>query len=192
MSVLDGSATGGGDATVYMLDLQTKYDEAQRNVKNLRMRLVRRTEMISNIRSYYLRDVVTIKLILNDLLTDEERHIVMQQYMERLPSVDLTQALKLHAPQYAELQITPCEQCGGKMEIVIVDSLEVQRLNEQVGISKERESRFRGTLANLDAKLEEMTREKQKDNQSHQEEVALALHYQANYPFPVLNVYCDR
>lgn len=176
MSVLDGSATGGGDATVYMLDLQAKYEEAQRNIKNLRLRLVRRTEMISNIRSYYLRDVVTIKLILNDLLSDDERHVIMQQYMERLPSVDLKQALRLHAPQYAELQITPCEQCGGKMEVVLVDSADVQRLNEQVEISKERESRFRGTLANLDAKLEDMTREKQKDNQSHQEEV-LYSHY---------------
>eukprot|EP01035_Chromulina_nebulosa_P021553 gene21553-27905_t len=170
LSVLDGSATGGGDATVYMLDLQAKYEDAQRNIKNLRLRLVRRTEMISNIRSYYLRDVVTIKLILNDLLSDDERHVIMQQYMERLPSVDLKQALRLHAPQYAELQITPCEQCGGKMEVVLVDSADVQRLNEQVEISKERESRFRGTLANLDAKLEDMTREKQKDNQSHQEE----------------------
>ena len=173
MSVLDNGSATGAEGTVYTLELSAKNEEAQRIIKQLRMRLVRRTEMISTIRSYYLRDVVTIKLILNELLSDTERSIVMQQYMERLPSVDLKQALKLHAPHHSEMQIAPCELCGGKVEIIHIDSAEVNQLNDQLQISRQRELRYKATLAQLDSEVEMLKREKQNENKSHQEEVEI-------------------
>jgi len=171
VSVLDGSGVGAIEDAVHILELQTKYEESMRIINQLRMRLVKRTEMISEIRTFYLRDIVTMKFILSDLLTGTERQEVMDHYMERLPSLDLKSALALHAPQNSEMQIVPCEQCGGKVEVVLIDSPEVERLNQLLAGSKEREQRFRGTLAELDAKTESLMREKQEESKSHNEEV---------------------
>lgn len=178
------NSTGGIDESVYTLELQQKYEESLRIIKQLRTRLVRRTEMISDIRSYYLRDIVAIKHILNEHLSENERFKVMQQYMEGLPSIDLKKALRLYGPHNSEMQVVPCDQCGGRIEVVLIDSPEVERLNKLLQVANEREQRFRGTLAGLDAQVSDLKREKQEESKVHSEEVSMTITNAQNSTIP--------
>lgn len=37
--------------------------------------------------------------------------------LERVPSLDFRPVLQLYAPDDAYLQISPCDECGGTMEV---------------------------------------------------------------------------
>ncbi|RYH20504.1 hypothetical protein EON65_23270 [archaeon] len=100
-SVLDGYSSvlnGDGLASpsyIYEQDsrqvaeVQQKLVDAQDTIRQLRHRLVRRTSVIEGIRKYYLRDVVTMKHILRELLSETERKEAWRQYEHILPSIDL-------------------------------------------------------------------------------------------------------
>ena len=70
-------------------EMQQKLADAQDTIRQLRHRLVRRTNVIEGIRKYYLRDVVTMKHILRELLSETERKEAWRQYEYILPSIDL-------------------------------------------------------------------------------------------------------
>ena len=187
LSQIDGQAedTESRPGTSVFIDLEAEerafvsgsqqYLDAVETIRQLRQRLVRRTSIIDEIRKYYLRDVVTIKHIMKDILTAREREQVLKVYDENLPSIDLTQALKLHAPTKCELQVAQCGECGGQLEIVMKDSDEVDMLKKTIMDCKDRESRFRIKLATLDAQIENTLREKAEGNKSHAEEVSSVL-----------------
>jgi hypothetical protein len=184
LSMVEGPTTPGGAASVF-IDLEAEerafvsgsqqYLDAVETIKQLKQRLIRRTSIIDEIRKYYLRDVVTIKHIMKDVLTTREREQVLRIYDENLPSLDLKQALKLHAPTKCELQVAQCGECGGQLEIIMKDSDEVDMLKKTIIDCKDRESRFRIKLATLDAQIENTTREKAEANKSHAEEVCTYL-----------------
>lgn len=106
-SVLDGYSSvmiGDGLASPsFMYDqdskqvaeMQHKLTDAQDTIRQLRHRLVRRTSVIEGIRKYYLRDVVTMKHILRDLLSETERKEAWRQYEYILPSIDLKVSSKI-------------------------------------------------------------------------------------------------
>eukprot|EP01035_Chromulina_nebulosa_P026515 gene26515-34721_t len=152
------------------LEYGKMHAEAVDTIKQLKMRLLRRTAMIDDIRKCYLRDVVVIKNVLHDVIIDSEREIVIKELANRLPSLDLTKSLPIHAPINTELRIAPCESCGGRVEAVLVDSDEVVNLQKVVSQMRERESRFKSTLAELDAKLEAAVRDKAESSRQHHEE----------------------
>jgi hypothetical protein len=152
-------------------DPKQQYLFAVETIKHLRRRLVRRTNTIDDIRKFYLRDIVTMKHILQEVLTDPERELVWKEYEANLPSIDLKQTLKLHAPDKCEFQVRPCEKCGGQLEVILKDSEEVERLKKYIAGSKDRENRWREKLANLDAQIEEVTKTKAQATKSHMEEV---------------------
>jgi hypothetical protein len=185
LSVVDGTfsmASPGGPGGAF-IDLEAEerafvsqsqqYLDAMETIKQLKQRLIRRTTMIDEIRKYYLRDVVTVKHIMKDVLTSRERQEVIKMYDENLPSIDLKAALQLHAPIKSVLQVSPCQECGGQLEIVTRDSDEVDMLKKTIMDCKERESRFRIKLATLDAQIENTTKEKAEANKSHAEEVGI-------------------
>lgn len=70
-------------------ELHQHYVNAQETIHQLRHRLSRRTGTIDTIRKHYLRDVVTMKHILKEMLTDTERRHAWKQYEHILPSLDL-------------------------------------------------------------------------------------------------------
>lgn len=76
------------DASKKLFEVQEKYADAQETIRQLRHRLIRRTSVIDGIRKYYLRDVVTMKNILKELLNDEERREAWRQYECIIPSLD--------------------------------------------------------------------------------------------------------
>ena len=158
------------------LDLEKKLLEeenaaAKETVRQLKARLIRRTSLVNEIRSSYLRDVVTIKNILEELLTGTEKEAVILEYTSRLPSLDLREQLALRAPKNCELRVTPCETCGGKVEAVLADSDEVVNLKKVIDVMKKREERLRLRVAELDAMHEKITMEKSENALAHGEEV---------------------
>lgn len=157
------------------VEYEKMYAEAVDTISQLKMRLLRRTAMIDDIRKCYLRDVVVIKNVLHDVIIDSEREIVIKELSNRLPSLDLTKSLPIHAPMNTELRIAPCEACGGRIEAVLVDSDEVVNLQKVVLQMRERESRFKSNLAELDAKLEAAVRDKAESSRQHQEEVGISF-----------------
>lgn len=151
--------------------LQEENALAKDTIRQLKQRLVRRTALVNDIRSYYLRDVVTIKHILEEVLNETEKEAVMKEYSQRLPSLDMTQHLNLHAPSNTNLRVTPCESCGGKVDAVLADSDEVVRLKENITIMKKREERLRLQVAELDAANDKRAIAKAELDFSHNEEV---------------------
>lgn len=179
--MIDSVSTPGGTAASVYIDLEAEerafvtgsqqYLDAVETIRQLKERLIRRTAIIDEIRKYYLRDVVTVKHIMKDVLAKHEREEVLAMYEQNLPSINLNEALRLHAPVKSELQVAQCGECGGHLEIVMKDSDEVDKLKKIIVDVKDRESRFRIKLATLDAQIEATTREKAEAAKSHAEEV---------------------
>jgi hypothetical protein len=63
--------------------------ELQMQVNTFRMRLWRRTMVLEEVRRAYLRDVVSLKHVLDRVLTTEERSQAVGQYIRQIPSADL-------------------------------------------------------------------------------------------------------
>jgi hypothetical protein len=79
----------------------------------------------------------------------------------------------LHAPARAMFQVSPCEACGGQLELITKDSMEAEHLKKVIKECRDREGRFRVKLAELDARLETAQRERSNASKSHAEEVRL-------------------
>jgi hypothetical protein len=163
------------ETSVLLKDPEQQYLYAVETVRQLRARLIRRTGVIDEIRKFYLRDIVTMRHVLRDILTDTEREEAWNQYDSALPSLDLRQNLKLHAPARGEFKIRPCEKCGGELEIVMKDTDEVESLKRIISDSKDRENRWRERLADLDTQIESTLREKAESGKAHMEEVSCSL-----------------
>lgn len=157
----------------YTTDEHQQYLVALDTIKHLRQRLVRRTNVIEDIRKFYLRDIVAMRHVIRQVLTDKEREEVWQQYEVNLPSIDFNEALKVHAPTDCEFQIKPCEMCGGQLELIRKDSDEVDKLKKLLKESKEREAKWREKLASLDGQIDVVAKEKAEAIKSHMEEVSL-------------------
>jgi hypothetical protein len=173
--------------------IQEEHLKAQDTIRQLRQRLVRRTAVIDGIRKYYLRDVVTMKYILKEMLDDTERREAWKIYEHTLPSIDLKvslnvditiyyvfiflfylyqQPLELHAPEKCAFQVIPCDVCGGKLELVLKGNEEAEGLKKTLKDNKERENRWRVKLADIDATLATVTREKAEAAKLHTNEVS--------------------
>lgn len=161
-----------GEEAILRDELEKKYSDAVLTIDQLRMRLVRRTKVIEEIRKCYLRDVVALKNIMEEVLTGAEKESVIKEFAKRLPSLDLRQALPLYAPSNTEMRVIPCDHCGGRMEAVLVDSDEVGYLKKQISQMRERESRYKLNLAELDARVELTTRERAESSLKQNEEVS--------------------
>lgn len=162
-----------------IFDLEKKLLEDQiavskETIRQLKARLIRRTSLVDEIRSSYIRDVVIIKQVLETVLSGSEKEAVVKEYTANLPSLDLREQLSLRAPKNCELRVTPCDTCGGKVEAVLADPDEVVKLKGQIDVMKKREERFRIQIAELDAIMEKTTRQKSEIAHSHGDEVRFA------------------
>lgn len=149
------------------------YLDAMKSITQLKQRLIRRTSIIDEIRKYYLRDIVTVKELINQVLTTDERKSFLSLYDQNLPSLDMTQSLLLHSPSKCEMVVKHCSECGGHVEIIMKDSDEVERLKKIISDSKDREGRFRIKLGELDAQIETTSRDKSEALKRYTEEVRI-------------------
>lgn len=124
-------------------ELQSLHSQALDNNNQLKeeldqykRRLKRRTELVGTMRMAYLKDVILLKNVLTKELNDKERKDVMANFEESLPSFDMRQPLALYAPKDTHMEFSPCETCGGTVEILMKDSKRLQKLEENVKKAK--------------------------------------------------------
>jgi len=117
------------------------------DIDKLNRRLKRRTDLVGTIRVSYLKDVILLKRIMEDVLTDPERKLILSTLLATLPSLDLKEPLELHAPTDTFLEFDPCKECGGTVEILHKDSKRLQKLEDTVLKATKVVSDLRGRLA---------------------------------------------
>lgn len=134
-------------------------------------RLKRRMELIREMRTAYLRDIVLMKQFLSELFpNDEERSLLCQQYEQSLPSLDLHKYF-LTLPHERSLNIIPCHTCGGTVEIVHHDCQEIQKLTEQLQNLDRSKSDYRLVIATKTALVDELEDKLKRLEKKFREEV---------------------
>lgn len=144
-------------------------DEAEGERREMKQKLLRRTELLELCRQSYLKDVIALKYALDKVITSEEKQMVLKQYTSQVPSIDLREPLQLYGPKKTTLlPIHKCETCGGWAELVISDSDEVDRLKAVVHTAKERENMLRINAVSMDARMESKEKQHTEENRKHQ------------------------
>ena len=176
-SLFIGSDNGAGSES----NSQKKIEEPLRPeyiIENMRNRLIRRNELIGTIRKAYLRDIVSMKQIYENVLTSTERSEVMIKRKEMikdkligLPSLDLRQTLELYGPSECSLEVIPCSECGGHCEIVHRESAEMERLSKLLENVEKRDEDLRLKNATQLEQLERVGQRLAEIESSHAEEV---------------------
>ena len=134
-------------------------------------RLKKRSDLISEVRAAYLRDVVVLKHQLEQLLTNDERLQLLTQWKKSIPSIDLRQHLMLYAPDEASLDVIPCETCGGSVEIIHHDSSEIEELSKALSHLDKNKDELRVIIATRGAQIEVTERKMEMMMMEHQNEV---------------------
>ena len=151
-------------------DLSSAYDESQYEVQDLEKRIRNRTKLLELMRTAYLKDIVTLKHVLNDVLSSDERRNVIEEYNQRLPSIDLRQPLRVFAPKNAEMRLKPCKECGGHVDITMHDSDAATRMKAALDKYRGREDKLRLQIATADAKLDAEAEAHRATKKTHEEE----------------------
>lgn len=134
-------------------------------------RIKRRTLLIGEIRKAYLRDIVLLKHILTEYLTDDERSSIITQWKKSIPSLDLRQLFMIYSPHESSLDIIPCETCGGTVEIVHHDSSEIQELSKALSHLDKNKNELRVMIAKKNVQIENMELKLEEEQRKHKEEV---------------------
>lgn len=134
-------------------------------------RLKRRADLIAEIRKAYLRDIVTLKHVLNEQLSKDERVEVVQTWKKMIPSVDIRQHLMLYGPSEASFDTIPCDSCGGSVELVHHDSSEIEELSKALSHMDKNKDDLRLLIATKGAQLESIQTKMDKVECKHKEEV---------------------
>lgn len=135
-------------------------------------RLRRRTDVIRELRNAYLRDIITLKNLVNELLTNDERSVVLHQWEDCIPSLDLTQHFMLYSPMESSLDVIPCESCGGSLELVHHDSSEIEKLNSLLQNVDKGKGELKVIIASKVAQIESLVKQREEQEKKHRSEVS--------------------
>ena len=135
------------------------------------VRLKKRSDLIKEIRAAYLRDVVVLKHQLEQLLSNDERAILLSQWKKSIPSIDLRQHLMLYSPNEASLDIIPCDTCGGSVEIIHHDSSEIEELSKALSHLDKNKDELRVIIASRGAQLESIQKSMEMMQMEHNNQV---------------------
>lgn len=108
------------------------YYNAINEQKKLMSRFNKRLKIIAEIKSAYLRDVVTMKTVINGIVKTEEMKEIMKVWKDTLPSLDLQKGLMLYSPTSAQLLVKPCNKCGGHLEVEYHDVARAEILERKL------------------------------------------------------------
>eukprot|EP00903_Cladosiphon_okamuranus_P012984 g12116.t2 len=114
-------------------NLRKENDELRRHIK-------RRTQALDTIRRSYIIDVDRLKRGLRDQVEGKppEAHNELDETaLGGIPSLDFRPVLELFAPTGNKLQVSPCGECGGTLEIIHYDEKEIVKLRSQIDILRE-------------------------------------------------------
>ena len=122
----------------------------------LRGALHRRNELLGAILKAYHRDVLVVK----ESLYRAEQHgfavgdlniegAHMNSSLSSVPSVDLSETLRLFSPHECDLRVDPCYHCGGTVEIVHRESSRLAECKHIIQEMKERDEELRLEMADV-------------------------------------------
>jgi chromosome segregation ATPase len=120
---------------------------------DLHRKLIRRNQLLEVIRRAYHRDVISIK---EYLLDAEQKGLssIDTHALASLPSTDLRGFL-LFAPQECELNVLPCNECGGQLEIIHRESNRIVQYKHAIQQLEENEIDLRLELINVKAQAKD-------------------------------------
>ena len=149
----------------------------------LRAALNRRNVLLAAIVKAYHRDVITVKESLyrhavgdSNISCGEGEHA--ENPLPSVPSVDLSETLRLYSPHECDLRVAPCYHCGGTVEIVHRESSRLAECKHIIQEMKARDEGLRSEMADVKvrAQLEreraaEEAKKHSQDRQSLLEEI---------------------
>lgn len=160
-----------------VLTMEEKHKEEMREQREINRkycdRLKRRADLIAEIRKAYLRDIVTLKHVMNEQLSKDERIEVVNTWKKMIPSVDIRQHLMLYGPSEASFDTIPCDSCGGSVELVHHDSSEIEELSKALSHMDKNKDELRLLIATKVAQLESIQEKMNQMESTHKEEVRL-------------------
>ena len=132
-------------------------------VPELQRRLARRNAVLDEIRRAYHHDVIVVKEYLRRLRADGDLppparsgpNGEVYDPLLSLPSLDLRPALLLFSPSECELRLRPCNECGGRLEIVHRESSRVSTLRRSVTALQASEQDLRVRIARAEVRTAE-------------------------------------
>ncbi len=169
----DLSTIFGTESVVSEAELETiteSLNNAEISNAGLRKRLYNRTKLLEQVKESYIRDVVSLKHVINKILSGTEKEKVLDQYYSQIPSLDLRKNLQLYGPTNSSMKVYPCTECGGHLEITVMDSDRVAKLEKRLVESIEKENKLRLSVAKLDTLIDSAVTEKNAEFRTHQEE----------------------
>lgn len=143
-------------------------------------RLKRRNELIKEMRAAYLRDIVLMKQLISELLTNDEREDIYKKWEKNLPSLDLHHFMLQHPPENS-FEFIPCNTCGGTLEIVHHDSTEIKKLTLQLESMDQKKSDFRLIIATKTAQLDTLEEKLKVTERKYREEVFIIIYINIYY-----------
>ena len=178
----DGKGDGNGDESNSdneEQDSERKEQDTTESILSYKQlylgRLRRRTQLISEIRKAYLRDIVLLKHFLSEYLTHDDRHSILQQWEKSIPSLDLRQHFMIYSPHESSLDVIPCETCGGSVEIVHHDSSEIQELSKALSHLDKNKNELRVLIAKKNLIIENYEINNEINERKHKEEVSQSV-----------------
>jgi hypothetical protein len=138
----------------------------------LRERLKRRTDLIAEMRAAYLRDVLAIKIFVKETLNQDERAEIYSNWKDTIPSIDLRQHFMLYSPHETSMNVIPCENCGGSIEIVHHESSEIEALSKALFNTDKNKEELKVIIGTRAAQIEALEHKLQETKRKHQEEVS--------------------
>lgn len=167
-----GSTSGHNSELVALEQKNEELQRIQRDVNRKYCdRLKRRADLITELRNAYLRDIVTLKHVINEQLSKDERVEVLSVWKKSIPSIDIRQHLMLYGPKEASFDLIPCDTCGGSVELVHHDSSEIEELSKALSHMDKNKDDLRLIIATKGAQLENIQVKMEQQETSHNEEV---------------------
>ena len=169
----DLSTIFGSESIVSEAELETiteSLNNAEITNAGLKKRLYTRTKLLEQVKESYIRDVVSLKHVINKILSGTEKEKVLDQYYSQIPSLDLRKNLQLYGPTNSSMKVYPCTECGGHVEITVMDSDRVAKLEKRLIESIEKENKLRLSVARLDTLVDSAVTDKNTEYRTHQEE----------------------
>jgi hypothetical protein len=172
------------EVAINVLDQKESDDDPVFIESLLRDRLRRRTDLINEMRKAYLRDILSLKGFLQEFLTDDERKPLYDSWKTSLPSVDLRQHLMLYSPLETSLNMIPCDNCGGSIEIVHHESSELEALSRALSHNDKTKNDLKVVIGTKTAQLEKLERNWELESRKYRDEVPLPTFLPLRPPSP--------
>ena len=130
--------------------------EAHQEKQNLISRLNKRLRILDEVKGAYLRDIVTMRNVLDEVLTKEEREEVFSEWKLALPSVDMNGPLGLYSPKASAIQMKSCESCGGHVELQTNDMNMTVKLKKEIAFLRKQHENIALDYAKLKTRYDNL------------------------------------